>query len=101
MPIWTDSLIWCPSQCYAFDEQPDGTFTCLYLRWRWEDPWQACIIKGVPTNDPRASWPVLDFGPDVFENHGLFFYDFQLALAKSALLYLYKTGEAPKVERND
>ncbi len=39
---WDIDLIWCPSQIYK-------TFTVngkeieIYLRWRWDDPWEVYI----------------------------------------------------------
>lgn len=50
-PVWADDLIRCPSQCYAEVAYPDGTPAVLYLRWRWGDPWQATIIKGIKRYD--------------------------------------------------
>lgn len=41
-PIWRNDLIMCPSQCYCYFEV-DGKNYCIYLRWRWADPWTAAI----------------------------------------------------------
>ena len=48
---WDDDLIWCPSQCHANVTAPDGTKAVLYLRWRWDDPWQASIVVGFHEGD--------------------------------------------------
>lgn len=42
-PIWDNDLIMCPSQCYCYFEA-DGKKYCIYLRWRWDDPWSAEIV---------------------------------------------------------
>jgi hypothetical protein len=46
---WIDDLIMCPSQCYLyFDYENSNQIIedyCIYLRWRWNDPWQASLIK--------------------------------------------------------
>jgi hypothetical protein len=94
MTIWTDDLSWCPSQCYTFDKQPDGTFNCLYLRWRHNDPWTGQIIRGLKTDNPKEAYQG-EFSADLFKEHGLFFIDEQIAEAKAALLHLYKTGDTP------
>lgn len=41
---WLDSFMWCPSQCY-FMFKYKGAKYCIYLRWRWDDPWTADLIK--------------------------------------------------------
>lgn len=97
MTIWTDEMIWFPSQCYAFDEQPDGTFVGLCLRWRWEDPWQAHIITGLETDD-RMLVHTGEWSPGLFRVHDLHFADDQVNAAKRALLRLHKTGEPPGKE---
>lgn len=42
-PFWVNNLIMCPSQCYCPFEYEGSNF-CIYLHWRWEDPWTASII---------------------------------------------------------
>ncbi|HDD25974.1 MAG TPA: hypothetical protein ENF75_02670 [Acidilobales archaeon] len=42
---WIEDLIWCPSQCYR-RIRCDGKIYTLYLRWRWEDPWEFRIAEG-------------------------------------------------------
>ncbi len=44
-PEWIEHLLWCPSQCYRRIEYCGGLYT-LYLRWRYEDPWQFMIAEG-------------------------------------------------------
>lgn len=41
--FWVNDLIMCPSQCYCPFEYEGSNF-CIYLRWRWEDPWSASIV---------------------------------------------------------
>ena len=42
-PIWDEDLIMCPSQCYCYFEA-EGKRYCIYLRWRWDDPWTAKVV---------------------------------------------------------
>lgn len=42
-PEWVEHLIRCPSQCWA-KVQHGGIKATLYLRWRWEDPWQGHVM---------------------------------------------------------
>ncbi len=44
-PEWIENLLWCPSQCYRRIECCGKLYT-LYLRWRWEDPWQFEVAEG-------------------------------------------------------
>lgn len=96
---WEDDLIWCPSQCYA-PITHRGVHYVLYLRWRWDDPWQGHIITHAQTSDDvssqQAKWSV-----DVFEEQGLFFRDEDLAQAKAALLKIFLeqvVGSSPIVQ---
>ncbi len=41
--VWTEELIWCPSQCYYYFKEDDKEY-CIYLRWRYNDPWTAELI---------------------------------------------------------
>lgn len=47
---WYEDLTWCPSQCYYYFKitRKDGTeiYCCIYLRWRYSDPWTADILHG-------------------------------------------------------
>ncbi len=42
---WVEELLWAPSQCYRRARCGSRIYT-LYLRWRWEDPWQFYIVEG-------------------------------------------------------
>lgn len=60
-PKWENNLIMCPSQCYC-NFEGDGKEYCIYLRWRWDDPWTAQLV---PCNDDwemdyRADWEYLN-----------------------------------------
>jgi hypothetical protein len=83
--VWDDDLIWCPSQCYAPVEWPDGTPAVLYLRWRHDDPWGASIVT-LPTRDtrvadPATTWDDVDIG---------WWRDDQLAEAKAAFVAVWE-----------
>lgn len=83
---WDDDLIWCPSQCYADVAYPDGTPAVLYLRWRWSDPWQASIIKGVTSATfSGGEWLAVDIGD---------FRDDQLIEAKAALIAAWNSSRS-------
>jgi hypothetical protein len=60
----------------------------LYLRWRWDDPWQGHIITNAHTSmdvsEEQAEW-----SEDLFEQRGLFFRDEELEQAKAALLKIF------------
>ena len=43
--IWTEDLLWCPSQCYYYFQDITGKRYCIYLRWRYRDPWTAELIE--------------------------------------------------------
>lgn len=42
---WKDDLIRCPSQCYYYFYSKDNKPFCLYLRWRWSDPWEVYLVE--------------------------------------------------------
>jgi hypothetical protein len=48
--VWSDDLIWCPSQCYYRFKYRDS-FWVIYLRWRHGDPWKATLIECPATWD--------------------------------------------------
>jgi hypothetical protein len=81
---WFDDLIWCPSQCYGHLHW-QGVDYILYLRWRWDDPWQGHIVKNARDSHSmhlaEAVW-----SEDLFEEWGLFFRDEELEQAKVALV---------------
>lgn len=86
---WYCSLLWCPSQCYMHVQDQHGTHFILYLRWRWNDPWQAHIIRNAyneqSMRDGEAEW-----SGNVFEGQGLYFVDEELEDAKQALLNIWR-----------
>lgn len=41
---WIDELLGCPSQCYYYFESNSGNRYCVYLRWRFSDPWTADLV---------------------------------------------------------
>lgn len=44
--IWIENLIWCPSQCYYYFINPeDNQRHCIYLRWRYRDPWTSELVR--------------------------------------------------------
>ena len=91
---WYCSLIWCPSQCYLHVLDQPGTHSILYLRWRWEDPWQAHIVRNAhderSMHDDEAEW-----SGDVFEERGLYFTDEELEEARQALLDIWRKLSHP------
>lgn len=61
-PVWEEDLIMCPSQCECHFETKSGQRFCIYMRWRWDDPWTAQLV---PTTDTGvyinyAPWEYLD-----------------------------------------
>jgi hypothetical protein len=97
LEYWHDTLIWCPSQCY-YHLQRNGIDFILYLRWRWEDPWQAHVIRNAASlNDlhgGKASW-----SEDVFLENNLFYRDEELDQAKTGLIELFNRGNGEFPER--
>lgn len=67
---WYNDLIGCPSQCYYFFIDEDHKLKCIYLRWRWCDPWSVEIITFQENNPrdywdlncPGAEWEYIDLG---------------------------------------
>lgn len=59
--IWSNDLIMCPSQCYAYFTSEDKSY-CIYLRWRWDDPWTAELVPITPSGEFEYSdeWLTLD-----------------------------------------
>lgn len=60
---WIEHLTYCPSQLKRA-AKVRGTVLWLYLRWRWEDPWQFYVY----IESPR---PVFITG-DLFQERGVF-----------------------------
>lgn len=84
---WFDELIWCPSQCY-YRLQHNGLDYILYLRWRWNDPWQAYVVKDAASLDSMNNGQAVWSG-DVFEIHHVHFKDMELEQAKDRLIKLF------------
>lgn len=84
---WIDDLIWCPSQCYLYFEFNNENYA-IYLRWRWDDPWTATLIKidlGQEIED--GEWTELDI--DFFKDTQL---DEVKKASKQATLKYLKNG---------
>lgn len=44
--VWIeDTKYFCPAQCYYYFQDKNKDYFCIYLRWRYEDPWSANLIK--------------------------------------------------------
>ena len=84
---WYCSMLWCPSQCYMHVKDNDRISHILYLRWRWNDPWQARIVKGAYN---ESSMYNADWGIDIFEQRGLYFTDEETEDAKAALIEIWE-----------
>ena len=84
---WFDELTWSPSQCYYY-LQHHGVDYILYLRWRWNDPWQAYVVKNAASlssmNTGNSVW-----SGDVFELHHVHLKNVELNLAKEKILSLF------------
>lgn len=62
-PLWYNDLIMCPSQCYCNFITEDGDEFCIYMRWRWDDPWSVAVVpfyNGDFCYD--ADWEYVDLG---------------------------------------
>lgn len=84
---WEDDLMWRPSQCYASMMYGEVHYV-LYLRWRWDDPWQGHVITNARTSSD-VSKKHTEWSEDLFEQRGLFFRDEELDQAKAALLKIF------------
>lgn len=64
---WHEDLIGCPSQCYYYfiDPATDKRY-CIYLRWRWHDPWTCELVGCDDTWDLDWNQDVPDFKVDEF-----------------------------------
>lgn len=96
MMEWIDDLVWCPSQCYTDVRASDGTPYVLYLRWRWDDPWEAHFIR----NTTRDRWgkessSMEMWSRDVFEeNRVCYGREDDLSLIKEILLGFFENANA-------
>lgn len=44
--VFIEELMYCPSQIYYyFTDMVNGEKYCLYLRWRYKNPWSASIVE--------------------------------------------------------
>ena len=60
---WIELMGWCPSQCYYYFM--DGkVLKCIYLRWRWADPWTVDLITFPSSKEDwgNAKWEGVDLG---------------------------------------
>ncbi len=88
---WRCSMLGCPSQCYRREQRNDIDYI-LYLRWRYEDPWQAHIVKNAWGEDSMMVAGAI-WSDDVFEQRNLFFGDAMVEEAKAALLEVWQEWE--------
>lgn len=84
---WFYELIWCPSQCY-YRLHHNGIDYILYLRWRWENPWQAHVVKNAASlngmNEDGVIW-----SEDIFELNHIQYTDDEIELAKERIINLF------------
>jgi hypothetical protein len=85
---WKDDLIWCPSQCYLPILFNDKKYE-IYLRWRWDDPWQASLIEYDEHGYELFDWT------NLFIEESDYFVDKELEICKTRAIlrakeYLYK-----------
>lgn len=69
-PRWSNDLIMCPSQCYCkfwVDDKP----YCIYMRWRWNDPWDVWLIERDENGQVlwESEWTKLNVGYFVHDNY--------------------------------
>jgi hypothetical protein len=97
LPIgeWFYELIWCPSQCY-YHLQHNGTDYILYLRWRWENPWQAHVVKNAESLDGMHNENVI-WSENVFELNHVQFIEDEIELTKEKIIDLFNkfNGDFP------
>ena len=93
---WHEMLVWCPSQCWRDVEDESGTKYNLYLRWRWDDPWQGHLIRvteeqGAAADDetefPRFS-PIEEWSPELFAKYNVQYSDEEIDKAKEKIVEL-------------
>lgn len=64
---WHEDLIGCPSQCYYyFVDTATNKRYCIYLRWRWHDPWTCELVDCDDTWDLDWDQNIQDFKVDGF-----------------------------------
>ena len=89
---WECSMMRCPSQCY-YRTQRNGVDYVLYLRWRWDDPWRAHIVKNADS-ERATSRADSEWSSDVFKQHGLHFEHDDVVEAQMKLLELFQEDNA-------
>ncbi len=76
---WIERLLWCPSQCFK-RIRCNGKIYTLYLRWRYEDPWQFYVIEGDAVKGSINSWRFIT--GDLFIEYNKFFKDIEIKEAE-------------------
>jgi hypothetical protein len=59
-PHWINDLIKCPSQCFCSFWVNNIIHYCIYLRWRWNDPWTCELVRLDDECDFSDDWKRLD-----------------------------------------
>lgn len=87
MDRWHNSMLWCPSQCYCHKVDNNGVHYILYLRWRWNDPWGAYIIKGAHNEKTMGEG---EWGNDIFDERDIYFADHEDEQARAMIERIFK-----------
>lgn len=58
-----EDLLWCPSQIYYYFTSNNKKF-CIYLRWRYKDPWRAYLVECEEDWDFSKDWNKLSLSRD-------------------------------------
>lgn len=69
-PRWSNDLIMCPSQCECYFWVDDKPY-CIYMRWRWNDPWDVWLIERGDDGQVlwESEWTKLNVGYFVHDNY--------------------------------
>lgn len=96
---WYNEFIWCPSQCYYFFKRKNKLH-CIYLRWRWDDPWSISLITFQDDKLPDNYWDA-DFSNAIWESIDLgYFTDNEIGkLQEKAVKKLVKINIFSKIQR--
>jgi hypothetical protein len=79
--MWDVDFSMCPSQSHCFKHiKQGGVDFMLYLRWRWEDPWEGYIIKNVANRSEIYNGEWSDDKLDLFGFKHNEYKDAQIAL---------------------
>lgn len=89
---WREDLIWCPTQIYRSVYVNGFKFT-LYLRWRWDDPFDFHIlsVKGID------EFFDLGWNKELFSNHKIFCTSKQYKKAEEEAYKLWVSFYKPKI----